>query len=149
MVRPRTPPTHNTHNDEKSAVSRPRTQILVVDDNEDLREVLASLLEVEGYAPCCCASAGDALHVLHDGLRPAVIILDWMMPGMNGEEFLEQVRSDPSLLGIPVVVVSAAPVAKMLAHEAAVPCLGKPFRAEALLALVAHLARSEGSGAYG
>lgn len=145
MVPPRTPPTQN---DNRSAHTRSRTQILVVDDNEDLREVLASLLEVEGYATRCAASAGDALHILHDGLRPAVIILDWMMPGMNGEEFLEQVRSDPSLLGIPVVVVSAAPVAKTLAHDAGVPCLGKPFRAEALLALVAHLARDESSSVY-
>jgi CheY-like chemotaxis protein len=128
----------------RSGNARPRTDVLVVDDDEDLREVMSSLLEVEGYETRSAASAGDALRLLGKGLRPSLIIVDWMMPEMDGGEFLERVRSDPSLLGIPVVIVSAAPAAKAVADGVGVPCIGKPFRADTLLSLVARLTHKPG-----
>lgn len=136
------------NDDTKSGSSRPRTEVLVVDDDDDLREVMSSLLEVEGYDARSAASGKDALKLLGTGLRPSLIILDWTMPEMDGGEFLDRVRRNPSLLGIPVVVVSAAPMAQVATDEVGVPCIGKPFRAETLLSVVARLTQRRGGNAY-
>jgi CheY-like chemotaxis protein len=81
--------------------------VLIVEDNADLREMMAQLLSVEGFEPRVAVNGRDAIDQLAAGLTPAVILLDLMMPVMDGEHFLEQYRRDPRCAGIPVIVLSA------------------------------------------
>ncbi len=85
--------------------------ILVVDDDPDIRESIASVLEIEGY-PVLMAENGkaalDLLFSLNQSELPRCIILDFMMPVMSGEEFLKALQlANENLKGIPVVVASA------------------------------------------
>jgi CheY-like chemotaxis protein len=84
-------------------------RVLVVDDDPDQRDVLAMLLETEGYSVEAAASGYGALSRLEQGLDPCVIILDLMMDGMDGFEFRERQTSepDPRIAAIPVVLFSA------------------------------------------
>jgi CheY-like chemotaxis protein len=82
--------------------------VLIVDDDEALREVLAEALEDEGLTVSRSAHGLDALKKLRAGLRPDVILLDLMMPVMDGWAFRDEQSRDPSLVSIPVVVVTAA-----------------------------------------
>lgn len=83
----------------------PSLKVLLVEDNPSVRELLRVLLESEGYE---IVEAEDGL----DGLlkaefaQPDLMILDLMMPDVDGERVLDQLRSDPNLAGIPVLVVS-------------------------------------------
>ena len=83
-------------------------RILVVEDDRDLRDALAEILQDEGY---CVSSAGhgeEALEVLRcERLDVALILLDLTMPVMNGWQFRDEQRKDPDLSKIPVVVLSA------------------------------------------
>src|SRR3954468_12071779 len=80
--------------------------ILVVDDNSEIRELLARGLLRHGHDVCFAESGQQALDLLH--ARPIdVILLDIMMPEMAGYEVLARLRSEPSLRHIPVIVVSA------------------------------------------
>jgi CheY-like chemotaxis protein len=82
--------------------------VLIVDDDEALREVLAEALEDEGLTVSRSAHGLDAMNKLRSGLRPDVILLDLMMPVMDGWAFRDEQSRDPSLASIPVVVVTAA-----------------------------------------
>ena len=82
--------------------------ILVVEDNDDVREMMAVSLELEGHEVETAVNGRDALDKLHEGRRPCVILLDLMMPVMNGWEFRNALQRDPELRDVPVVVVSAA-----------------------------------------
>ncbi len=82
--------------------------VLIVDDDADVREMMAQLLAVEGFAPCTAANGRDALNQLADGLLPQVILLDLMMPVMDGRQFLAECRQNPACAAIPVIVLSAA-----------------------------------------
>jgi CheY-like chemotaxis protein len=81
-------------------------QILVVEDDPELLGSLASLLQGEGYTVECARHGLEALGRLRGGCRPAVILLDLMMPIMSGWEFRYAQRQDSELCRIPVVVVS-------------------------------------------
>lgn len=83
-----------------------RSEILIIDDDHDLLEVLRTILSEEGYAVNIATDGAVALARLRSGLRPSVILLDLMMPGMNGWSFREALLADPALAGIPVVVLS-------------------------------------------
>jgi CheY-like chemotaxis protein len=82
--------------------------ILIVDDDTDLREVLGELLSEEGYATHLCANGRAALDLLREGARPCLILLDLMMPLMNGWQFREEQLRDEALRDIPVVVMTAS-----------------------------------------
>jgi CheY-like chemotaxis protein len=89
-----------------------RPRILVVEDDPTLRESLTELLEDEGY---CVYSAGDgaeALRVLVKIAKPSVILLDLMMPVMNGWELISALKRDDRFADIPVAVCSAVPQQK-------------------------------------
>ena len=81
--------------------------VLVVDDNAALREVMSAALESEGYRVSLAGDGREALEALHRGPLPDLILLDMMMPGMDGWEFLRKRRHEPALAAIPVLVVSA------------------------------------------
>lgn len=84
------------------------TPIAVVDDDTDLRETLGELLQDEGYAPALFENGRAALDFLLGGGRPRLILLDLMMPEMNGWQFREAQLQDARLRDIPVVVMTAS-----------------------------------------
>jgi CheY-like chemotaxis protein len=96
-------------NGDVDAEVRVRCPVLVVEDDADLRAMMAQMLTMEGFAPMLATNGQDALDVLRTGPLPHVILLDLMMPVMDGWQFSEQQRRDPALARIPVIVMTAAP----------------------------------------
>jgi two-component system chemotaxis response regulator CheY len=81
--------------------------ILLVEDDIDVREALAEALSDQGYAVETAVDGLQALERLRGGARPGVILLDLMMPRMDGVEFRMVQRADPALAHLPVVLLSA------------------------------------------
>jgi CheY-like chemotaxis protein len=82
--------------------------ILVVDDQQAIREMFAALLEDEGYTVACAANGKDALDYLRQAKElPGLILLDLAMPVMTGYEFLNEQRQDAMLASIPVILMTA------------------------------------------
>ena len=88
-----------------------RKPVLVVDDDRDIREGLQALLESEGHTVFTASDGQDALDLLATIPRPGLVLLDLMMPGMNGHRFIQAARADPALEDLSIVVLTAAPVA--------------------------------------
>jgi CheY-like chemotaxis protein len=111
--------------------------ILVVDDNPDLLRMLRIPLEAEGYRVSACSDAEAALAVLATEV-PDLIVSDVMMPGTDGFGLLEHVRSDPRLVGIPVIfLTSAGDTVEERARALGVEhFVTKPFKWGQLLAMV-------------
>ena len=109
--------------------------ILVVEDNDDVREMMAVTLELEGHHAVTAANGREALDMLRRGLEPSLILLDLMMPVMNGWDFKAAVEADPVLRDIPIVVVSAG-AGESVARAAAQAFVAKPIDVERLLAVV-------------
>jgi CheY-like chemotaxis protein len=109
--------------------------ILVVEDNEVVREGLAVVLGRFGCRVSLAADGSEALALLRGGLRPHLILLDMLTPGLDGWGFLDQRRRDPELAGIPVVITTALGVAseEWAAALGAVGLLRKPVQTELLL----------------
>lgn len=82
--------------------------ILIVDDDIDIRETISMVLEDEGYSVACAENGLEALRYLREHGAPDLILLDLMMPVMDGVEFCIQKRQDPRFAEIPVVVVTAS-----------------------------------------
>jgi len=103
--------------------------ILVVEDDDDVRQALKETLEDEGYLVESARHGAEALELLRAmSHEPCLVLLDMMMPVMDGWEFLDERRHDPRLSGIPVAVVSAA-----RDLPADVTCLKKPVSSDRLL----------------
>ena len=81
--------------------------ILVVEDHADLRDLLAVLLEGEGFVVQTATNGVEALKSL-DSARPSLILLDLMMPVMTGDEFRERQLADPRYSDVPVICMTAA-----------------------------------------
>jgi two-component system response regulator MprA len=88
--------------------------ILVVDDTTSAREPLARLLRLAGYETAVAADGGEALVAMARRL-PDLVLLDLMMPRVDGLSFLRQMRSDPKLSRVPVILITAADAADELA----------------------------------
>ncbi|MHC4445469.1 MAG: response regulator [Planctomycetota bacterium] len=84
-------------------------KILVVDDDKDSLDLISEALSETGYEIICASSGPDALLILQD-IKPAVVILDIMMPGMSGFAVLKKIRSMPDLKELPVIIVTACPI---------------------------------------
>ena len=119
--------------------------ILIVDDDDDIRELLAEFLEDEGYQVTTARNGLDALGKLRAGsAHPCLILLDLMMPVMNGFQFLEAFRSDPALSPIPVAVVSAhGGLGAAVRAAIAAPIFTKPLALPALLEMVGRLCQDQ------
>jgi CheY-like chemotaxis protein len=114
------------------------SDVLIVEDQPDLRETLADLLELEGYRIDTAANGQEALAHLRRGTPPQVILLDLRMPVMDGPAFRSEQQQSPTLRVIPVVVVSGeANLDQEAAAMQAAGHLPKPIDVEKLL----HLAR--------
>jgi CheY-like chemotaxis protein len=82
--------------------------VLLVDDDDELREAIGELLRFEGFEVSAVRHGHEALEALRSRPLPRVIVLDLMMPVMNGEQFRTEQLGAPGLAGVPVVVMSAA-----------------------------------------
>ncbi len=82
--------------------------IVIVDDDNDVREALGEVLAEEGYATRLFENGRAALDYLRDGEHPSLILLDLMMPEMSGWQFREEQLKDERLRDIPVVVITAS-----------------------------------------
>lgn len=109
--------------------------ILVVDDDFDIRETLAEILQERGYAVVTAAHGQEALDILRRPLRPCLILLDLMMPVMDGYEFLDELAKDPALASLSVVVITAG--ASLARKPVDRPVMPKPFNIQQLMASVA------------
>jgi DNA-binding response OmpR family regulator len=113
--------------------------VLVVEDDEDLREVVADAIESAGRLVFTAQDGADALQRLdQDGIpRPCLILLDWIMHPMSGEEFLARLKARGDADQLPVLVMSASTTAAASTITPGVlGVLPKPFGIEALRALI-------------
>jgi len=119
----------------------PRPRILIVEDDVAIRETVAELLEDEGYDVDRAANGADALALLERSGTPALILLDLMMPVMDGWSFRASQRRNPRLATIPTVVVTASTGADPHAGGDLAPdaFLAKPFDLELLIDTVHRL----------
>lgn len=115
-----------------------RQLILVVDDEFTVVDTLVDLLEWEGYR-VMAASNGTAGLALMEGEKPDLVLVDFMMPGMNGIEMLDQMRGDQRLRSVPAVLMTAAPMA-LPADGTWDALLPKPFGLDALVGTLRRLA---------
>jgi chemosensory pili system protein ChpA (sensor histidine kinase/response regulator) len=115
---------------------------MVVDDDDSIREVLKVFLEIEGYRVSTARDGLDAWQQLSDGERPSLILLDLMMPRMDGEQFVRNLRAT-DWADIPVVIISghkeAAEKAKELNGNC---CLMKPIEFDDLMTVVQRFAKN-------
>lgn len=83
--------------------------ILVVEDDMAIREALKMTLELDGFSVLVASGGVEALAILKNSPLPNLILLDLLMPGMNGYEFLEHIKKEPAELiaNIPIIVLSA------------------------------------------
>lgn len=109
------------------------TTVLVVDDDLDLLEVTCFVLESEGIGVETARNGAQALELLRTGRPPGLVLLDLMMPVMNGWQFLDEVAKIPSLATIPVVVLTAAEPDEV---PGAVEVLHKPIDLKSLIEVV-------------
>lgn len=142
--------TITTHNElrmaaEEASITQKTFRILAVDDEELNLDILSKHLTKAGYQTVLASSGQDAWNILsRDKDAIDVVLLDRMMPGMDGLELLRKIKADPFLNGVPVIMQTAA-----VGSEAAVECIEagayyyvtKPYAAEMLLSIVAAAAK--------
>jgi chemosensory pili system protein ChpA (sensor histidine kinase/response regulator) len=114
--------------------------VMVIDDDADIREMIKVLLEVDGYRVVTAIDGVDAMEKLSTGEEPALILIDLMMPRMDGEQFIVALRRS-GRTKVPVIVMSGHSVSgkrsdKFLGH----PCLIKPVEIDDLMAVVRRFA---------
>jgi CheY-like chemotaxis protein len=112
--------------------------IMIVEDDYDVRDALVQVLEYEGYRVASAANGQEAIDRLRDGLSPGLILLDLMMPVMDGRQFRARQMEDPSLAAIPVIIISAdGRVDQKAAAMGVAAFLKKPIEVDSLLDLIA------------
>jgi CheY-like chemotaxis protein len=116
--------------------------ILVVDDDQDIRESLADLLRDEGYAVDTACNGQEALEKMRTAPLPDLVIVDLMMPVVDGLVFRARQKADPALASIPVVLLTASGRIREIAGSFAFDdCVPKPIGISHLLATIArHIA---------
>ena len=82
-------------------------RVLIVDDDDAIREVLRQLLSDEGYETVTASDGAAALQALRRAARPDLVLLDLMMPGITGWSVARSMAADPTLRDIPVIIISA------------------------------------------
>ena len=128
-----------TPNESRRGGAQPRP-ILIVDDDEDIRDAVRTILEDEGYSTLEASEGREALSMLErPGMRPSMLLLDLMMPTMDGWQLRARLRENPALASIPIVIMTAhAAFLRAVANATPdTPVLPKPIDIERLLELVA------------
>ncbi len=125
--------------DVETVVRHGIASVLVVDDDEDLREEIVELIENEGYTATGVTDGKEALDYLTIvPTKPKLMLLDLMMPAMDGWEVLNEMRQSEMLATIPVVIISAryTELAGASVPGLRVRSMAKPLDSEALLSVV-------------
>jgi CheY-like chemotaxis protein len=116
-------------------------RILIIDDDEDVREVLCLILSADGHQIELAGDGVDGIERLRAGSRPSMILLDMMMPRLDGEGVIRTLQADARFAAIPVVVISGHQMAASTALQlGAAACLIKPVELEQLLGVVQRVA---------
>jgi CheY-like chemotaxis protein len=111
--------------------------VLVVDDDRDIRDSLIETLEDHGYTAVGAGNGVEAIDVLRThAVPPCLILLDLMMPVMDGRGFREEQLKHPAWAGIPVIVVSAYGDVEAQAGELALDYMRKPLATRPLIAAI-------------
>jgi CheY-like chemotaxis protein len=113
--------------------------VLIVDDTPENLHVLGDILEQQGYEVLVATNGPDALERAGTTPMPELILLDIMMPGMDGYEVCRRLKADPDLQHIPVIFISSSGMAEQeiqAFREGAVDYVTKPFRVEEVVARV-------------
>ncbi|HEY1532436.1 MAG TPA: DUF4388 domain-containing protein [Polyangiaceae bacterium] len=114
------------------------TRILVVDDSPTIRKVVSLILDAQGYVTVTAENGEDALAKIRD--EPVDLVLtDFVMPKMNGYQFCREVRGDPTLRGVPIVLMSAKGDkirGQFVQQTGAIDAITKPFDARGLIAVI-------------
>jgi CheY-like chemotaxis protein len=108
-------------------------EVLVVDDDLDARQTLTELLGYRGFSVSSAGNGREALNYLRSSSLPGIIILDLMMPMMDGWEFLEHQSRDFALMQIPVIVLTATPPSQPVKAKVV---LQKPIQFDSLVKLL-------------
>ena len=112
--------------------------VMIVEDDADIRSYLAEILEDEGYEVARAADGAEALDRLRANTPPSAILLDLMMPVMDGWQFRRELLKDPALAAIPVIVLSGVvDPQREAALLGAAGYVDKPFKLPQLLNLLA------------
>jgi CheY-like chemotaxis protein len=115
--------------------------VLLVEDEPELREAMATTLRLEGHRVKTASDGMQALDQLRDGYLPAVVVLDLVMPVLNGVEFLKIARGDERLRSVPVITITSTEEELPFGAQA---IIRKPADMDVLLGMVeAHCAHSE------
>ena len=108
--------------------------VLIVDDDPDIRDAMEELLSDRGFSVLRASNGADALRLLRTlETPPAIILLDIMMPVMDGYAFLEERRKDPSLSRVPVAVITAGQGVDLARLGGPMPVLYKPISVPELM----------------
>ncbi len=122
-------------------------RILVVDDSPTIRKVVTSILEASSFETIAAEDGQDALEKLQNGTTVDLVLLDFVMPRMNGYQFCRELRNDPDRRHLPVVLMSAKGDkirGQFVQQTGAIDAITKPFDARGLVAVVeGALARKE------
>ena len=110
-------------------------KVLIVEDDEDVRESLADVLSARGYQTLTAENGNVALSMIRD-MKPSLVLLDLMMPVMDGYQFLQSQAEDPWLADVPVVLVTAQRPARKLAFSSVRGVIEKPLDLRSLLSMV-------------
>jgi CheY-like chemotaxis protein len=120
---------------------RQRHNVMIVDDNDDIRDAIGMVLALEGYDVAGAESAAEAFRRLRAGFDACVVLLDLHMPGTDGWGFLDRMRMDPHLDDVAVVIVSGDADKHDEAVAAGYEFLLKPIRPDTLLGAIARHCR--------
>jgi CheY-like chemotaxis protein len=117
-------------------------RVLLVDDDEAVRQTLAEGLRQAGFDVAEAASGAEGLQILRADTTIGVVLLDLLMPEMDGWKFRYEQRTDARLAAIPTVITTGAPLAEVIDQELmAADYLLKPIGLEHLVSVVAHYVR--------
>lgn len=118
-------------------------QVLIVEDNDDLRTLLRDVLVDAGFEVVAVANGAEALEIVRHS-RPSAIVLDLMMPVMDGPSFLRERRRTPALASVPVLVLTAHPFHHLVLDGLSpTAVLRKPYDVDELVAAVQALCDGE------
>jgi CheY-like chemotaxis protein len=119
-----------------SPTARSAHTILIVDDDADIRTTFSQILRDEGYSTLAARNGADALQLLHERERPCVLLLDLMMPVVDGWEVIGRLNHYEEMAGVPIIVITAfvehAPTDRRISAV-----LKKPVEADTLIETVA------------
>lgn len=114
-------------------MNREDTHILIIDDNEDILVMLKAMLQFKDYK----VTIKDNAHQIENFIQqanPDVILMDMLLSGANGTEICKQIKENPAIASIPVVMISAMPQAEKKCLDAGADYfVGKPFEMDNML----------------